>query len=168
METNLSKNFTQESIIKKINKYTYAILNQNTKKKFKFYINNISIPFGLEKYGYGNKTNYYIKLNISSKISNIIRDIETELFKYITDTYDYNIDIQSQIIIKNFYPDQLIVKIKRQYNKFCCEIVNNNNIATLYDIQQGEKINCNIYPNIYISDTKFILKWTISSIELLR
>ena len=166
--TNLSQHFIQDSNIKKINKYTYAILNKNNNKKNKFYINKAIVPFGLEKYGYGNKTNYYLKLNVSRELSTIIQNIEYELFNYINDTYEYNLDIQSQVIIKNLHPDQLVVKIKKQYNKLCCDIVSNNNLLTLYDLKKGEKINCCITPNIYISDTKFILKWTISSIEILR
>lgn len=137
--------------------------------KIQIVLNNISVPFGLEKYNYGKQNKYYLKLNIDDSISNNIIKFEKYIKQKIHSQFDLNLDIKTQIIIKNRFNNQLITKFKDYNNKIQTKILDeeNRNIS-IFEILPKEKIEIYISPNCYILNNNLILKWTIITIKLLR
>lgn len=139
------------------------IMNKYTNKCYEINLENIKIPFGIEKTNYNSMI---LKINLDNiDFKNYISNIEEKLFNLQSILDNKKYILQSQILKYDNYEDKLILKIKMFNNKILTKVYKNNIEISIFDINSKDILDLEIIGNIYLSkDNKFILKWNINRI----
>lgn len=137
-------------------------------KKIKFCLENIYIPFGLEKYKFNMKFKYFLKINLSQELYEIFSNFEDYVCKKVFKLYGKNYKIKSQLEKRNTH-NLLILKIKEFRNKLLSKIIDKEGCnISIFEITSKLYANIIISPNIYINNNEIIIKWTIETINITR
>lgn len=123
-------------------------------------LDNIKFPFGFEN------NNTILKCNITTKQTELIKNIENMLEKKIKDI-DHKYEIKSQLILKEKYANQLITKVHSHKNKILSIFVNNDDIISPYTIITNKnKYEMIIFlDKLWLNNDIFFYKWKIRKIN---
>ena len=154
-------NFNQDNIIIKKTKelpnaQLYSIDYEND--KIIFPVNNVKIPFGLEKY----YNDYLIKIPLNSEIiKSLVNKIEDKI-----SPMDKN-KFKSQIRKSQNYEDLLTVKIINNKNEISIKKYDNS-LATIFDINKNSIINLIIFIDlVWSGKDSLVAKFKTKDIHIL-
>ena len=100
-----------------------------------FKMNNVKVPFGLEKY----YNDYILKIQLSDElVKSIVYKIEEVIYKMDENKF------KSQIKRSNNFEDLLTIKIANNKNENSIKN-NDNSVSTIFDIKKNSNIDIEIY-----------------------
>ena len=123
-----------------------------------FKMNNVKVPFGLEKY----YNDYILKIQLSDElVKSIVYKIEEVIYKMDENKF------KSQIKRSNNFEDLLTIKIANNKNENSIKN-NDNSVSTIFDIKKNSNIDIEIYIDlIWFGKNSLVAKFKTKKITIL-